>query len=880
MKLIFEALGRGATVVTGSNRLARHVKWRFDRQCHGQGSSAWTSADVIPWQSWLERLWEDSFLHQGLAGQYDLLSDYQARLLWRDCIGVDDLVLNRHATARLAAQAWQLCGEWQISLDEIQQTAASADAAAFCSYARRYSEFCLSNRFMDAGGVSNLIVRDLQAGAIRAASEIVFIGFETLSVKQRQLLEALKKAGSRVAVLQAPNPNPLPAGEVVACANPQEEIECIAHWSRRLLEQEHTDVVGVLTANSDQYGDSLRRGLLDLLMPDWRSEPGGVHPVNNAAGVRLADTGPVHIALLLLKGIRGHLDYRELGQLLRTRFLRGRNEEMYARDRLDIRIREQGQRDVELGWAANTARVKAPLFAIVLESLANAKSRLSDQREPSGWAATLNGLLTELGWPGDQQPGSDEYQNILAWHRLLESFAGANRLLGNIGLFDAVRNIDTLAREQLFQPEGRMDGIQIMTLRQAIDHQFDAIWVCGMSAEAWPPPVRPNPLIPLQLQRRAGIPAASPEGSDLLAGRILGGLGAPPEKRIYSWSAQKDQEELLPSPALGQLKAAAGKPEKHSLAQTYRDRVLESQVLEQLPVDPAPALAADENVHGGSQVLRLQSQSPAIAFFQCRLGAAELPVPAFGINPLTRGNITHDALEALYLNFSDRHSIQDRPSPELSVLADRAAAQAVGKHLSVHHPLIGPLARIERVRVTGHLMQLLELEKTRDEFTIESLEGQLQVVIGPLTLKVRHDRVDRLPDGSRLILDYKTGYSYTISDWKGERPSDPQLLLYATTTDDVHGIAVVLLNHEGVRFTGVGERNFGLAGITEPAKFVRDDSASWDQLITTWRKTLSALAAEFAGGDCRFDSNNLELLRGDFAMLARIYDAGAVEILD
>ena len=41
---------------------------------------------------------------------------------------------------------------------------------------------------------------------------------------------------------------------------------------------------------------------------------------------------------------------------------------------------------------------------------------------------------------------------------------------------------------------------------------FDALWVTGLDAERWPAPVNPDPLIPLELQRAAGIPEARPNG--------------------------------------------------------------------------------------------------------------------------------------------------------------------------------------------------------------------------------------------------------------------------------------------------------------------------------------------------------------------------------
>ena len=46
-----------------------------------------------------------------------------------------------------------------------------------------------------------------------------------------------------------------------------------------------------------------------------------------------------------------------------------------------------------------------------------------------------------------------------------------------------------------------------------------------------------------------------------------------------------------------------------------------------------------------------------------------------------------------------------------------------------------------------------------------------------LEFAVSIDRVDRLADGARVLIDYKTGNA--AADWRGERPDNPQLPIYA-----------------------------------------------------------------------------------------------------
>ena len=73
----------------------------------------------------------------------------------------------------------------------------------------------------------------------------------------------------------------------------------------------------------------------------------------------------------------------------------------------------------------------------------------------------------------------------------------------------------------------------------------------------------------------------------------------------------------------------------------------------------------------------------------------------------------------------------------------------------------------------------LRIEAKRVPFTVEATEKVLDdVSVGGLKLRLRADRVDRVGDGKRLLLDYKSGEVAT-KDWEGMRPNEPQLPLYA-----------------------------------------------------------------------------------------------------
>ena len=68
----------------------------------------------------------------------------------------------------------------------------------------------------------------------------------------------------------------------------------------------------------------------------------------------------------------------------------------------------------------------------------------------------------------------------------------------------------------------------------------------------------------------------------------------------------------------------------------------------------------------------------------------------------------------------------------------------------------------------------LGYEATRLPFTVVETESARTIKLAGLALDLRLDRIDRLNDGSLLVIDYKTG-NVSPNAWQLPRPDDVQL---------------------------------------------------------------------------------------------------------
>ena len=156
------------------------------------------------------------------------------------------------------------------------------------------------------------------------------------------------------------------------------------------------------------------------------------------------------------------------------------------------------------------------------------------------------------------------------------------------------------------------------------------------------------------------------------------------------------------------------------------------------------------------------------------------------------------------------------------------------------------MVTVETIRLERLLTNWMELERRRAPFLVAKLEEKRSVEIGGMHLEIRADRVDELPDGRQVILDYKTG-NIKSQSWQGPRIDEPQVPLYCVSTDGRVAAA-------GFAQIRVGES--GLCGISDvpmPDFETYKDYLRLSEQIVEWRSDLAGLAKQFGDGDARVD---------------------------
>ncbi len=845
------------TVVTPNRRLAQALLREFDR-LHAGRVPFWETADILPLGAFVERLWDDA-LHSELgAGMPLLATPAQEQALWEEAIAAAGHELfSVGAAAAQCRDAWRLAHGWRLA-SCLAREAASDDARAFTQWSLHYERLAREKGLTDPARVSDELAPWLAHASVRKPALLVLYGFDLLTPQQQAFFEAL--AALSVELAQARRPSRGGSVTRLEFASAQDELAAAARWARTRLERDPAARIGIVVPDLAQSRQRVRRALARVLQPGYllADQAAAVLPFDISLGAPLDQVPLAHAALALLRLCGPRVAFEEASRVLRSPFLAGAESESAVRARLDAALRKRAMDEVTLdGLVRLVTAPSVPRASVLVERL----GRLAEHRKPAlfgrksaaDWARAFSQALRVAGFPGERTLDSGEQQALEKWHEVLAAFAALERVVRPMGFEAALSRLARLVRDTVFQPESPEVPVEVLGILESAQLEFDHLWVLGLTDEAWPLPARPNPFVPLPMQRKAGIPQADPATSLELDRRITEGWSQAAPEVVMSHARMKADSELAASPLIAPWPLASPEAMEIPAYSTLREALHSAGGRETLADARAPALAADAH-GGGTGLFKDQAACPFRAFARRRLHSEALEIPQPGLDPRERGTLLHELMHKVWSRLRDRATLEAATPSALEELLAACAEEVVsGLRRYRHDPHCARLAALERARLVRAARALLEIELRRPDFEVVALEEKRSVTFGGLTIQAKLDRMDRLAAGGHAVLDYKAKAG-TIGSWLGPRPDEPQLPMYALAVEDVRAIAFVGLAPGEVAFCGLAKEKDLLPRVGTIEKNTSHNARryrDWDALLAGWRVELDALGAGFRSGDAR-----------------------------
>ncbi|HEX3685050.1 MAG TPA: PD-(D/E)XK nuclease family protein [Bryobacteraceae bacterium] len=828
---LFSRLGKKPAIVTPSPLLAAVVSQQASAQQLAQGYESWQRTPVHNIGAWLSACWQQA---RYAAEVPSLLSPSQEQALWQSVIEQEHPQLfDPEAAASLARRASALIAEWNISPDgELWND--HRDGQQFQIWLRIFRRKCLDQGWMTRAELWNFLPRWLDDGVCNRGLTI-FAAFETTTPALDQVQRAL---GSAALVEPAEPLQPAPGAPAKSFATFPEELEYAARFARAAFEQDNAESIAVLVPDLSANRAAVQRVFQDVFYP--------ARTVNNVAqnsafhitaAAPLSEHPIVANALLLLELARPRIHHADAGAILRSPFIAGASAERSPRALADLELRKRRDLDVSLR-DLEAVSGKCPLLAPVWSAARRVLARMPKRAELPIWSEFIADLLKAAKWPGDAERTPQEQQLVERWYEAVSSLAALGLVFGRVTYDVALGRLRRLLSRIGMEQGDWLSPVQILDAKDAASLRFDRAIITGMSDEMWPPRVETSPLVPLRLQRAHQVPGSTPQG--LLDGR----------NRLTRNLFQS--APLLLATYSGRLSPIAARLTYRSDADfpLWRGKLPRQSFppasLDERSDTNAPAYAANEIARGGTGLIRSQSLCPFRAFAEYRLQAKAPEDACFGFDARDRGGFLHRALEFVWQALQTQQQLRSTPDHQLRAIVHGAVVQAVTDDES--SPLHRLVSGTERERLEQLILDWLCIERARKQpFTVETVEQERYYDFPGLRLRLRVDRIDRLPNGKVLLIDYKSG-KQSREKLKCPRPPEPQLLVYAAATSDaVDGVFFGELKPREQRAVGFSrEKHFDGASTTVMKN-------GWDAFLQQAESEVERIASEFVTGHAAVD---------------------------
>lgn len=891
---LFLRLKSGHQLITGNSRLTRVLTAKYSQWRIAEGDRQWQSPKVRSWGQWLDECWQSAGL-LGIAGcDRAVPNQRQLNILWESSLKTSAVKHNLLHPESLASQlrdTRKLVREWQIDLDDPAWLGDdNENQSAFKQWNRAFEETCNTGNWTPPEDRAARLNPAIANGQLPVAGPIDLLGFDELNPQQAELLNGMRARGVQLCQLSI-SPRKGDA-RLWKSTDSKNELQIMARWVRKQFESNPQESIAIVVPDLPTRRQEVERNLQEILVPDDATAE-LPRPWNISMGTPLARVPMIEAAFDLLNLLDDRFEITDVGRVLSSPWLSGSVVERNSRALLEKCLRDKHPRQLKLSDVRyRCAEIKdknrygmplpeeqhapqswnSPQLSTILQQLQKFTRSHHGSMPASRWAESFDHLLSAVGWPFAKQPLEDsgasppiddahsgtyqsrDWQALQAWRDALGELASLDATDTMPGRSAAIGQLKQICREKIFQPQSPAATIQVLGLYEVNGLRFDHLWVVGLYNDSWPTSARPNPFIPGNLQRQAGMPNSSPQRELEVARVITRRLLRTADNIVFSYPGKVEGEDVSASPLLH-----APVPVEERELEFWQGKTWLDVVADAAPPEIGPLLMPGAMIYGtargGSSILKNQALCPFRAFASNRLGAEGLEIPADGISPSLHGGLLHKVLELFWT--------ETKTQASLLSLSEEACCARVRKHVDTvvadeyglkQRPAF---CQVEADRIFRLVMDYLQLDIERDPFEVIGFEQEFLPVIEGQSIRLIVDRIDEMESGEKIIIDYKTG-RVDPKKWFSERPEDPQMPLYAITASDTPAaLAFAVIRDEKCEYKGVAS-GAGLLPDLPPRDTKANHSlvkAGNDMPLTidNWRATILRLMSEFLKGDARID---------------------------
>lgn len=864
--ILRDLLVPGLLVITPNLRLRRYLEVALAELAEGGDAPR-----VLAMREWVAEM----YLAAMVGGSIPPLSIADAGRSYALMAGVVDAdssvdqVVGRRALVDAALTAAGIADLWGVEAGEISGSA-EADMFSRWLVARDglYEAHGLVSYERAVGVVAGAVVG---GGVFVGGDRVVLYAFDDLAPAYAGLMGAVEGAG--VSVEFVGDLGVADRAVSVGLPDKADQYLAAARWAAAKLAEHPAARIGVVCPELAKDREVVLDSFARVLEPAFLDPSVGRYtlPFNISAGVPLSVVPVIRAAINILAMGNRRISVDAMSSILLSPFIGGSVTELDGRMAFDAVLRSRVASSISVMEALSFAK-GVDGFAGLAAKYAAASMDATGSLRPSQWAVHFSNLLAAMGWPGERELDSQEFQAVGHWNEQLDALASLDGIIPACGIGEAMDLLSRLCARTVFQPETCDSPIQILGVLEAAGLGFDHLWIADMNDDVWPQAAKPTPLLPYSMQRDRKMPHGSAE-RELEYGRaILARLMGCSADVVLSYAVASDDREMRRSPLLACIEDVPVSDIEMAEYVRHIDAAAAAFTVVS-DVDRIPAFGGGEPVlvRGGVGVLEAQAKCPFQAAAKYRLGAVAARTAVLGLSYAERGIVIHDALEHFWQQAKSQQALLEMSSEEVAELIDASIGVAFTKLKAKRADIGSRLLDLERDRLRGLLAEWVQVEMSRAPFRVVGMEAAEEVVIGGLKMLVRRDRVDELSDGRTVSVEYKTG-AFGLGRWGGARPESSQTPIYIASDKKAAGAVIGLVKKGEARLMGFSSEDDIIASdIKTPARNRYGLPEGWDDLRDHWSDAMERLAHEFCSGTILIDPKGYDTCRKcDLAAVCRV----------
>lgn len=803
---------------------------------------------------WLIKEYEEFCMVSESNENYSVLNGIEEKILWKKIIQ-KDLKEQKFQKKQIESitkkviSADKIIKEYKIKNSELKDYEFSDEEKKFNKWLNQFKSHCKQKSLIcKLSFIEFFIEKQIEHNIIKN-EELLLVGFDNRNPLYENLINVLDKTNSlRDYEYKKEEIKRL---QEIECEDAEDEIKEIILWIKQNLKKK----LLIISPALNKYQIKLQNELDRQIQPDIYNEYNKKNIYNSNLQRPLSKEPIVTAAINLLKLNNSHQTNLKnfFESLMFNNWIdaAGYND----REQLANYINDKKIPKITINLIIKLIKNDVKVKHLNLDSLESTLALIRKNQTLWGNKKTITEWvsLTEQYW---KEIKIFKINNLLSFENnniddLIKSLnqVSNNQIIDELSTFEEYLEILLTQLESWPAPtEKDSSYIDINGFEENQIKKYDAIWLMNMNTNYCPGKRDFNPFIPKILQKKYHI-------YDEVYTKKIDAIRL---NRLKNFStditisySMKDGETTL-----FRTRGYFQDDINHEKSSSKKNEI-KSNDCEEIEDHIAPEILGSEiSVSGGFRSLENYNVCPAWAFYEDRLHASSFYEDIQDeISKIDRGILFHEFLEMFWKEYKNSTNLTKMSEKVLQQNIDTLINQVMLTFKGSKPYLTPRQIQLESNYFKNIAYQWLSFEKTnRPSFKVIESEEKYKIIIDRITFNVKIDRIDEYEDGSRLLIDYKTGNEKSISKWTKPPISSLQMPIYITFTgiDNISAAGIGYIHNRNVKLVGLSM--YGQDPIDAELKdcsLSKKDEEQWQNLINSWHKEIYELASGYLSGDAR-----------------------------